>query len=116
MKRQAGPPSQLLTTVQDAKAFSHSSNETRAIGFFTDSTSSNVLELYMESGNEIRMDMELGHCTDPSIAQDMGFRPDTVVVFHPRYVLSLLSLALSYCMGALTNSVDQTCCCLYELN
>ena len=88
MKRQAGPPSRLLSTVQEAKAFSQSSNETRAIGFFTDSTSSSVLNLYIESGNEVRMDMELGHCTDTSIAQEMGFRPDTVVVFHPGYVLS----------------------------
>ncbi len=84
MMKQAGPPSQLLASVAETKAFARSNTEIRAIGFFSESTKPEVLERYIESGNRVRMDMELGHTTDETVAKEMGFKTDTIVVFHPR--------------------------------
>ena len=84
MMKQAGPPSQLLASVAETKAFARSNTEIRVIGFFSESTKPEVLERYMESGNRVRMDMELGHTTDEMVAEEMGFKTDTIVVFHPR--------------------------------
>ena len=86
MQRQAGPSSRLLTSVEDGKQFSKSQTEVRVIGFFSSTTDPQVIKTYMESGNEVRMDMELGHATDEKIAQGMGFDVDTVGVFHSRCV------------------------------
>ena len=85
MQRQAGPSSLLLTSVEGSKHFSKSQTEVRVIGFFSSTTDPKVIKTYMESGNEVRMDMELGHTTDEKIAQGMGFEVDTIAVFHSRY-------------------------------
>ena len=84
MKKQVGPPSQLLSSVAETKAFARSNTEIRAIGFFSKSTKPELLERYMETGNRVRMDMELGHTTDEAVAKEMGFKTNTIVVFHPR--------------------------------
>lgn len=81
MQKQAGPASQQLATVAQCKTFSHSNSDIRVIAF---TSSQKVLERYMESGNGLRMDMELGHATDEAVAMEMGFKIDTIVVFHPR--------------------------------
>lgn len=83
MRRQAGPSSILLQSVKEAQDFA-TAEETRAIGFFSSDTDSEFIQRFLESGNHVRMDMLLGHTTDPTIAEEMGFPLDSVVVFHPR--------------------------------
>ena len=83
MKRQSGPSSILLLSTKQAQEFS-TSQETRAIGFFSPDTEPKLLQEFMESGNFVRMDLSLGHTTDSNIAMEMGFSLDSVVVFHPR--------------------------------
>ncbi len=84
MQRQAGPSSVELTTIAEVKSFSQSNTAIRAVAFFKPSVSGQTLERYKESGNDLRMDMELGHTTDEGLAKEMGFKTDTIVVFHPR--------------------------------
>ena len=84
MKRQAGPSSKPLTSVQDVKKFSKSSTETRVIGFFSSKSSSKVIDSFIESGNKLRVEMELGHCTDEQVAKELGYQVDTAVIYYPR--------------------------------
>jgi hypothetical protein len=43
-----------------------------------------TLDEVFEAGNMVRMDMELGHCTNREVAREMGFEVGSVVVFHAR--------------------------------
>ncbi len=83
MKKQVGPPSTVLQSAKEAREFS-TSEETMAIGFFSKETDPKLLLEFMESGNLLRMDLSLGHATDPEVAKEMGFPLESVVIFHPR--------------------------------
>ena len=82
MKRQAGPSSTLLQSVEAIKKFSKSPTEARVVGFFSESTNSKILDAFMEAGNLLRMDTKLGHCMDAAVATEMEQRVDTVVVYY----------------------------------
>lgn len=82
MKRQAGPSSKPLQTADDIKKFSKSPNEPRAVAFFSESTNSKLIDAFIEAGNLLRMDMQLGHCTNAAVAKEMGQKVDTVVIYH----------------------------------
>ncbi len=99
MKRQAGPPSTLLLSVKEAQEFS-TSEETRGIGFFSGETDPKMLLEFMESGNHARMDVTLGHTTDPAVAKEMGFPLDSVVIFHPRQVIHVRIYSMLYLNNA----------------
>ena len=61
MKRQAGPSSTPLETVEDVKKFIKSPNEPRVVAYFTESTDVKLVDAFVESGNLLRMDTKLGH-------------------------------------------------------
>ena len=82
MKRQVGPSSTLLESTEEVKKFVKSPNEPRVVAFFSESTNSKLVDAFVESGNLLRMDMKVGHCTNPDLARDMGQKVDTVVVYH----------------------------------
>jgi hypothetical protein len=42
----------------------------------------NINILLSLAGNLLRMDMKLGHCTDPAVATEMGQKVDTIVVYY----------------------------------
>ena len=88
MKKQAGPSSTFLESIEAVRAFARSSTETRGVGFFSSETSADALKTYTKSGNLARMDLKLGHTTDPAIAEQLSFPLNSVVVFHPRNVVT----------------------------
>ena len=84
MKKQAGPSSVFLETVEAVKSFRHSNTEPRGIGFFSSETSADALKTFLASGDEARIDLKLGHTTDSTIAEKLSFPVNSVVVFHPQ--------------------------------
>ena len=82
MKRQAGPSSTLLKSTEEVKKFSKNPTESRVVAFFSESTSSKLVDAFLETGNLLRMDMKIGHCTDAAVATAMGQKVDTVVVYY----------------------------------
>ena len=46
-----------------------------------------LLREFLESGNLVRTDMELGHTQNEGVALQMKQQPGTIVVYHPRYTL-----------------------------
>lgn len=88
MKKQAGPSSVFLDTLEAVKSFRISDTEPRGIGFFSSETSADALKTFMASGNEARIDLQLGHTTDASLAEKLSFPINSVVVFHPRLTLT----------------------------
>eukprot|EP00731_Ephydatia_muelleri_P009083 Em0004g1421a len=71
----------------DVKQFS-SSDETRAVAFFSAETSGLLVDAFIESGNFARDIIKLGHVTNGAIAMDMGIPLNSVVVFHPRHLVT----------------------------
>ena len=88
MERQAGPASTYLEDIDAVRNFIDSPEESVAVGFFTSETSASVLDNFIESGNEVRLDLRLGHTTDESIANQLKSAPNSVVVFHPKRLVS----------------------------
>ena len=88
MKKQAGPSSLFLESLSAVKSFSQSNTEPRGVGFFSSETSAEALKTFIKSGDESRLDLKLGHTTDPSIAEQLSFPLNSVVVFHPRNTVS----------------------------
>jgi hypothetical protein len=82
MKHQSGPSSTPLQSAEEVKKFSKSPTEPRVIAFFSEATNSKLVEAFMEAGNLLRLDMKLGHCSDPAVAMEMGQKVDTVVVYY----------------------------------
>ena len=82
MKRQVGPSSTLLESAEDVKKFIKSPNEPRVVAYFSDSTDSKRVDAFVESGNLLRMDIKLGHCTNAAVATEVGQQVDTIVVYH----------------------------------
>ena len=82
MKRQVGPSSTLLKSAEDVKKFIKSPNEPRVVAYFSESTNSKLVDAFVESGNLLRMDMKLAHCTNADVATEMGQKVETVVVYH----------------------------------
>lgn len=82
MKRQAGPSSTLLESVEEVKKFSKSPNEPRLVAFFSESTSSKLVDAFLEAGNLLRMDMRVGHCRNADVAKKMGQEVDTAVLYY----------------------------------
>jgi protein disulfide-isomerase A4 len=85
MIKQAGPSSVFIEDVAAVRKFVQSSTtgEPKGFGFFSSETSASALKTFLESGNLARLDLKLGHTTDPSIAQQLLFPINSVVVFHP---------------------------------
>ena len=83
MKKQVGPSSSPLESTKLARAFS-SSSETRAIGFFDAETDPRLISEFLDSGNMVRSDLRLGHTTDRTVAEELGFPVNSVVIFHPK--------------------------------
>ena len=81
MKRQSGPSSTPLQSAVEVKKFSKSPMEPRVVAFFSESTNSKLVEAFMEAGNLLRMDMKLGHCSNATVAMEMGQKVDTVIVY-----------------------------------
>ena len=79
MLRQSGPSSIPLSSEEEINEFGSSETETRAVAFLDNSR---ALDQYFEAGNLVRLDMELGHCTNREVARSMGFEMGSVVVFH----------------------------------
>ena len=79
MKRQAGPSSTPLNSEAEVNEFAPGETETRAVAFLSDPR---ALDSYFEAGNEIRLHMRLGHCTDAEVAREMGAKMGQVIVFH----------------------------------
>ena len=69
--------------------FAPDDEEARAVAFLPEGK---TLEAYKEAGNKLREFMRLGHCSSEEVASSMGFIMGTVVVFHPRQVLSCVCL------------------------
>ena len=81
MIRQAGPSSKPLDSESDVTEFGSSEEETRVVAFLDDPR---TLDSYFEAGNEVRMFLELGHCTNREVAKSMGFEMGSAVVFHAK--------------------------------
>ena len=82
MKRQAGPSSTLLESAEDVKKFTKSPNEPRVVAFFSESTSSKMVDAFLEAGNLLRMDIKVGHCRNADVAKALGQKVDTAVVYY----------------------------------
>ena len=80
MLRQTGPSSKLLESALDVTKFAPDT-EARAVAFLGEGRG---LEAYTEAGNDLRVVLQLGHCTDRQVAQSMGYETGFVVVFHSR--------------------------------
>ena len=52
------------------------------VAYFSESTNSKLVDAFVESGNLLRMDMKLAHCTNADVAMEMGQKMETVVVYH----------------------------------
>ena len=72
----------------EVKDFIKSHLEPTAIGFFSESTSSTVVKAVIESGNYVRQDLKLAHTTDASIAKELQYPVEAIVVFHQLYLVS----------------------------
>ena len=48
---------------------------------------SKLTEEFIESGNVVRTNMRLGHTLDVGVASSTGQSTDTIVVYHPTYVI-----------------------------
>ena len=81
MQHQAGPSSIPLNSEPEVATFISSDSETRVIGFLDNSKQ---LDAFVEAGNKVRVEMDLGHCTSKQIAESMGFRMGVIVVFYPK--------------------------------
>ena len=88
MQKQAGPSSTFLSSKEAVKEFYSSPDEARAVAFFSAETDPALIEAYSESGNLVRLDLKLGHTTDAKIAASLSFPLETIVVFHPRNVVT----------------------------
>lgn len=88
MKLQAGPSSWAISSLSDAKAFVAGKTDVRAIGYFSPETDADVLKTFIESGNFAREDVKLGHTTDVSLAEYFTVNVNTVVVYHPRHLVT----------------------------
>ena len=88
MKRQAGPPSLFLEDLAAVKKFINSPEEVIAVGFFSSSTSATTIDSFIESGNLVRQDIRLGHTTDSKIAEKLKFDLNSVIVYHPKKLVS----------------------------
>ena len=88
MKKQAGPPSTYLEDLAAVQKFKDSPEEVVAIGFFSSQTSATILESFIESGNNVRLDVRLGHTTDKKIAEQLKFSVNSIIVFHPKKLVS----------------------------
>lgn len=81
MLKQVGPSSTLLESVSDVNDFAPDEEEARAIAFMVEGKE---LEVFKEAGNQVRVLVRLGHCSDPDVARSMGFKMGSVVMFHSR--------------------------------
>ena len=88
MKKQAGPSSTYLSSAKAIKEFMDSPNESRAVAFFSSETSSSVVQAYIDSGNLVRLDVQLGHTTESKLAAQLKFQINTVVIFHPKNLVT----------------------------
>ena len=88
MKKQAGPSSAFLSSVKAVKDFVASPNESRAVAFFSSETSSSIVQAYIDSGDLVRLDVQLGHTTESKLAAQLNFQINTVVVFHPKNLVT----------------------------
>ncbi len=87
MLRQSGPSSVPVESEPDFEEFSSSESETRVVAFLD---SEGALDRYFEAGNDVRMYMKLGHCTDREVARSIGAEMGSVLIFHPRSVKEIL--------------------------
>ena len=87
MQRQAGPSSVFMDSVEEVKRFI-SAEETRGVGFFSAETNGLLVDAFIESGNFGRDLIRLGHVTNGDVAMDMGFPLNSVVIFHPRHLVT----------------------------
>ena len=76
-----------MDSIEDVNQFI-SSDETRAVGFFSAETSGLLVDAFLESGNFARDIIRLGHVTNGAVAMDMGIPLNSVVVFHPRHLVT----------------------------
>lgn len=81
MQHQAGPSSIPLNSEQEVATFISSDSETRVVGFLD---TPRQLDAFIEAGNRVRVEMDLGHCTSEQVAHSMGFQMGSVVVFYPK--------------------------------
>ena len=88
MKLQAGPSSQFISSLSEAKDFVDGKTDVHAIGYFSPETGASVLETFIESGNLAREDIKLGHTTDVSLAEYFTVGANTVIVYHPRHLVT----------------------------
>ena len=88
MKRQAGPASRHLEDLSAVQKFKKSPEQSVVIGFFSHTTSANILDTFIESGNFVRLDLRLAHTTDAKIAAKMDFEINSAVIFHPKKLVS----------------------------
>lgn len=88
LKREAGPASTYLEDLEAVKRFTKSPSEPVAVGFFSSESSATVVESFIETGNLVRQDMKLAHTTDERIAKQMKFQIDSVIVYHPKVLVS----------------------------
>lgn len=92
MERQSGPSSVFMETLDEVKSFIKSDTEARGVGFFSPETSADALKTFLKSGNEARLDLRLGHTTDPAIAQKLSFPLNSVVIYQPKQALTKYEL------------------------
>lgn len=95
MKNEAGPSSLYLNSLLEVDQFRKSPLEPRAVGFFSAYTSAAIVEAFSESGNLMRQELKLAHTTNATIAKEMLFPVDSVVVFHPQYLVSKFEAGFS---------------------
>lgn len=88
MRNEAGPSSHYLSNLMEFKRFKKSHSEPIAVGFFSESISSSVVESFVESGNYVRQDLKLAHTTDASIAKELNFPLEAILVFHQQHLVS----------------------------
>ena len=88
MRNEIGPSSHRLNSLIEVKQFKKPRSEPVAIGFFSESTNNAMVESFIESGNYLRQDIKLAHTTDASIAKELQFLLNSIVVFHQEYLVS----------------------------
>ena len=88
MKKQAGPSSTYLSSAKEIREFIATPNESRAVAFFSSETPSSIVQAYIDSGNLVRLDVRLGHTTESKLAAELKFQINTVVVYHPKNLVT----------------------------
>jgi protein disulfide isomerase len=103
MRQQAGPSSIPLASTEDVKKFVNT-REISVVAYFHDNP--DLLREFLESGNLVRTDMELGHTQNEGVALQMKQQPGTIVVYHPSHLVTQYESGYSVITSPPSNATE----------